>query len=81
MQWPRTNGINLAVSVIVGSTLQISLFVTPFLVVVGWSIGKNMSLQFDAIDTNVLTVSTLLNNRLACSGTTNYFEGLLLIGT
>ena len=81
VQWSRTNRINLAVSVIVGSTLQISLFVTPFLVVVGWMIGKNMSLQFDAFDTTVLTVSTLVVNRLVRSGTTNCFEGLLLIGT
>jgi len=81
VQWSRTNRINLAVSVIVGSTLQISLFVTPFLVVVGWAIGKNMSLQFDAFETIVLTMSTLVVNCLVRDGATNYFEGLLLIGT
>jgi calcium/proton exchanger cax len=31
--------LNLAVSVVVGSTLQIALFVTPFLVILGWIIG------------------------------------------
>ncbi|POR39744.1 Vacuolar calcium ion transporter [Tolypocladium paradoxum] len=81
IQWSRTNRINLAVSVIVGSTLQISLFVTPFLVVVGWVIGKDMSLQFDTFETIVLTLSTLVVNCLVRDGETNYFEGLLLIAT
>jgi Ca2+:H+ antiporter len=81
VQWSRNNKINLAVSVIVGSTLQISLFVTPFLVIVGWIIGKNMSLRFDTFETIVLTMSTLVVNCLVRNGATNYFEGLLLIGT
>lgn len=81
VQWSRSNRINLAVSVIVGSTLQISLFVTPFLVIVGWIIHKDMSLQFDSFETIVLTMSTLVVNYLVRDGETNYFEGLLLIAT
>ncbi|EHK25901.1 uncharacterized protein TRIVIDRAFT_84930 [Trichoderma virens Gv29-8] len=81
VQWSRSNRINLAVSVIVGSTLQISLFVTPFLVVVGWIIGKDMSLQFDSFETIVITMSTLVVNYLVRDGETNYFEGLLLVAT
>jgi calcium/proton exchanger len=81
VQWARSNKINLAVSVIVGSTLQISLFVTPFLVIVGWAIGKDMTLQFDTFETIVLTISVLVVNCLVHDGQTNYFEGLLLIGT
>jgi Ca2+:H+ antiporter len=81
VQWSRSNRINLAVSVIVGSTLQISLFVTPFLVVVGWVIGKDMSLLFDSFETIVLTMSTLVVNYLVRDGETNYFEGLLLVAT
>ncbi|KFZ00970.1 hypothetical protein V501_10313 [Pseudogymnoascus sp. VKM F-4519 (FW-2642)] len=81
VQWSRTGKINLAVSVIVGSTLQISLFVTPFLVIVGWIIGKDMSLQFDTFETIALTMSVLIVNCLVRDGQTNYFEGVLLIGT
>lgn len=81
VQWSRTGKINLAVSVIVGSTLQISLFVTPFLVIVGWIIGKDMSLQFDTFETIALTMSVLIVNSLIRDGQTNYFEGVLLIGT
>ncbi|OAA35788.1 Calcium/proton exchanger superfamily [Metarhizium rileyi] len=81
VQWSRSDRVNLAVSVIVGATLQISLFVTPFLIVVGWIMGKPMSLQFDTFETIVLTMSTLVVNCIVHDGSTNYFEGLLLIGT
>jgi len=81
VQWARTGRINLAIAVIVGSTLQISLFVTPFLVMVGWAIGKSMSLQFDTFETIILAMSVLVVDCLVRDGQTNYFEGLLLIGT
>lgn len=72
---------SLAVSDIVENTMRISLFVTPFLVIVGWIVGKDMSLQFDIFETIVLTISVLVVNCLNSGGQTNYFEGLLLIGT
>jgi calcium/proton exchanger len=81
VKWARTGRISLAIGVIVGATLQISLFVTPFLVMVGWAIGRPMSLQFDTFETIVLAMSTLTVNCLVREGKTNYFEGLLLIGT
>ncbi|PHH86427.1 hypothetical protein CDD83_10269 [Cordyceps sp. RAO-2017] len=81
VEWPRANRIQLAISVIVSSTLQISLFVTPLLVVVGWVIDQKMSLQFDTFQTTVLTISTLVVNCLVRDGETNYFEGVLLVAT
>lgn len=81
IQWSKTNRLNLAVSVIVGATLQISLFVTPFLVIVGWINDKKMSLQFDTFETIVLTMSTLVVSCLVRGGKTNYFEGMLLVAT
>jgi calcium/proton exchanger cax len=81
VKWARTGRISLAIGVIVGATLQISLFVTPFLVMVGWAIGRPMSLQFDTFETIVLAMSALVVNCLVREGKTNYFEGLLLIGT
>ena len=80
VQWARTGKINLAIGVIVGSTLQISLFVTPFLVVVGWILGSPMSLQFDPFETVVLAVSVLVVDCMIRDGQANYFEGFLLVG-
>jgi calcium/proton exchanger len=80
VKWARNDMINLAIGVIAGATLQISLFVTPFLVILGWIIDQPMSLQFDTFETVVLTMSVLVVNSLLRNGKTNYFEGLLLIG-
>ncbi|KAF8859243.1 Calcium/proton exchanger, partial [Acephala macrosclerotiorum] len=73
--------LNLAVSVVVGSTLQIALFVTPFLVILGWIIGHNMDLRFDTFETTVLFLSVVVVTCLIRDGKTNYFEGALLCGT
>jgi Ca2+:H+ antiporter len=36
--------MDLALGVAVGSAMQIALFVTPFLVILGWIIGIDMNL-------------------------------------
>jgi Ca2+:H+ antiporter len=38
------NRLDLAMSVAVGSSIQIALFVVPFLVLLGWIIGQPLSL-------------------------------------
>ena len=73
--------IDFALGLIVGSTLQIALFVTPFLVILGWIIGKQMSLLFDTFQTTVLSMSVIVVNCLVRDGRSNYFEGFLLLGT
>jgi Ca2+:H+ antiporter len=77
----RKSKIDFALGLIVGATLQISLFVTPFLVIVGWIIGKPMSLRFDTFQTTVLCMSVIVVNCLVRDGRSNYFEGFLLLGT
>lgn len=39
--------MDLAMGVAVGSSVQIALLVTPFLVLLGWAMGKGMDLQFE----------------------------------
>jgi Ca2+:H+ antiporter len=39
------NKMDLAIGVAVGSSMQIALFVTPFLVILGWIIGQPMTLS------------------------------------
>jgi calcium/proton exchanger cax len=77
----RKGNIDFALSLIVGSTLQIALFVTPFLVILGWIIERPMSLRFDTFQTTVLSMSVIVVNCLIRGGRSNYFEGFLLIAT
>jgi Ca2+:H+ antiporter len=73
--------LNLAIGIVVGSTLQIALFVTPFLVILGWIIGQPMSLRFDTFETTVFFLAVIVVNCLIQDGQTNYFEGAMLIAT
>jgi Ca2+:H+ antiporter len=75
------NKMQLAVGVAAGSSLQIALFVTPFLVVLGWIIGQPMTLFFDVFETVLLFVSVLIMNYLIQDGKSNWLEGALLLAT
>ncbi|ODQ59620.1 hypothetical protein WICANDRAFT_30975 [Wickerhamomyces anomalus NRRL Y-366-8] len=73
--------MDLAIGVAVGSSLQIALFVTPFMVLVGWIIDVPMTLYFSTFETAVLFVSVLIANYLILDGESNWLEGAMLIGT
>ena len=73
------NKMDLSVSVAVGSSLQIALFVAPVLVVVGWLIGQPMNLDFNPFDLIAVAVAVLLTNSISSDGRSNWFEGVLLL--
>ncbi|KAJ5178251.1 uncharacterized protein N7500_000950 [Penicillium coprophilum] len=73
--------MDLAIGVIVGSTLQIALFVSPFLVMCGWIIGQPMSLRYSPFETVVFFLSVIVMDSLIRGGRSNYYEGSLLVGT
>ncbi|GAT31039.1 plasma membrane calcium-transporting ATPase [Aspergillus luchuensis] len=73
--------VDLAIGVIVGSTLQIALFVTPFLVLYGWALDQPMSLRFNSFETACFSLAVVVMNCLIREGRSNYFAGVLLCGT
>jgi Ca2+:H+ antiporter len=73
--------MDLAIGVAIGSSLQIALFVTPALVMLGWAIHQDMSLQFQGFETIVFFVSVMVVNYLIQDGKSNYLEGAMCIGT
>lgn len=73
------NKMDLAIGVAVGSSIQIALFVTPFVVLLGWVLGKDMSLYFNLFETVCLFVTAFVVNFLVLDGRSNYLEGSLLI--
>lgn len=56
--------MDLAIGVAIGSSMQIALLVTPFLVILGWIIDKPMTLKFEAFETVVFFLSVLITNYL-----------------
>jgi Ca2+:H+ antiporter len=75
----KNGRINYAVSVIVGSILQIALFVTPVLVILGWAVHQPMTLNFDTFQTIILFLAILLVSHLLQDGKYTYIHGLLLV--
>lgn len=73
--------MDLAIGVAIGSSMQIALFVTPFLVILGWIIGKEMTLHFQGFETVVFFLSVLVVNYLIQDGKSNYLEGCMCLGT
>jgi Ca2+:H+ antiporter len=73
------NKMDLAIGVAVGSSIQIALFVTPVVVLLGWALDTNMSLYFNLFETISLFVTAFVVNFLVLDGRSNYLEGSLLI--
>ncbi|KAA8626316.1 ChaA Ca2+ H+ antiporter [Pyrenophora tritici-repentis] len=72
--------MDLAINVAIGSSMQIALFVTPFLVVLGWIMHQPMTLHFQGFETMIFFISVLIVNYLIQDGKSNYLEGAMCIG-
>ncbi|GME66859.1 unnamed protein product [[Candida] boidinii] len=75
------NKMDLAIGVAIGSSLQIALFVTPFLVLIGWVSDIPMSLFFSNYETAVMFTAVLITNYLILDGESNWLEGVMLLST
>ena len=75
------NKMDLSLSVAVGSSMQIALFVAPVLVIAGWLTGQPMDLDFNNFQLIAVAVSILIANSISSDGSSNWVEGTLLLAT
>ena len=54
------NKMDLSIGIAVGSSIQIALFITPVIVLLGWILQKEMSLYFSIFETVSLFVSAFM---------------------
>lgn len=73
------NKMDLSVSVAVGSSLQIALFVAPVLVLAGFIFGQPMDLDFNPFELVAVAVAVLIANSISSDGRSNWLEGTLLL--
>nr|GMD19226.1 vacuolar cation/proton exchanger 3-like [Ipomoea batatas] len=52
--------LDISLGVAIGSSTQISMFLVPFCVVVGWFMGKDMDLNFQLFETATLFIAVLV---------------------
>ena len=80
MYFARKNQMGLAVSITVGSTIQISLMVAPVLVIVSALMGQPMNLVFTSpLELVAIGAVVFAVNAIAHDGETTWFEGVLLL--
>ncbi len=71
--------MDLSLSVAVGSSMQIALFVAPVLVIAGLVFGQPMDLDFKPFELVAVVVSVLIANTISSDGRSNWLEGTLLL--
>merc|ERR1719221_140485 len=71
--------LGLSVSIAVGSSTQIALFVVPFSVICGWALHKPMDLNFGMFNTSVITLSIIVVLSMVVDGHSNWLQGYLLM--
>ncbi|CAH1207118.1 Ca(2+)/H(+) antiporter ChaA [Paenibacillus plantiphilus] len=73
------NKIGAAVEIAVGSSLQIALFVAPVLIFISAFSGNTMDILFTPIELAAIGVSVFIAKSISRDGTTNWYEGALLL--
>lgn len=69
----------LSIGIAVGSSTQISLFVVPFSVLMGWAMDKEMDLNFGALNTTVMSISVIVVLSIVVDGSATWLQGYLLM--
>lgn len=73
--------IERGIRAIINGILRLTMLVAPLLVVVGWVFNQPLVLKFDEFEATTLLLSIVVMTYLIADGRSNYFEGLMLIGT
>mmetsp|Transcript_130908 Transcript_130908/g.419033 ORF Transcript_130908/g.419033 Transcript_130908/m.419033 type:complete len:239 (-) Transcript_130908:95-811(-) len=72
------NKPGLSISIAVGSSVQVALFVVPFAVLMGWWIDTPMNLDFGLLNTTVLFICVMVVMSIVVDGRSNWLEGYML---
>jgi Ca2+:H+ antiporter len=75
------NNMDLSVSVAMGSSLLVALFMAPLLVLVGFAIGQPMDLNFNPFEVVAVGVAVIVANLISLDGRSDWLEGVLLLAT
>lgn len=75
----RKGDTDLALSIALGSSTQIALFVAPLLVLAGVVLGHPMTLVFTPLEVVALGLAALIVTVIALDGESHWFEGAQLL--
>ncbi|XP_010423958.1 PREDICTED: vacuolar cation/proton exchanger 4 [Camelina sativa] len=73
------NKLDITFGIALGSATQIALFVVPVTVLVAWTMGIEMDLNFNLLETACLALSIIVTSLILQDGTSHYMKGLVLL--
>ncbi len=79
VQAARRNQMDLSLSVALGSSLQIALFVTPLIVFISVLMGNPLTLEFNNLELIALTAAAFISALVSLDGESNWLEGAMLL--
>ncbi|OAX39015.1 calcium proton exchanger [Rhizopogon vinicolor AM-OR11-026] len=74
-----SGAISKDLGVAVGSSIQIALFVIPFIVTLGWIMGKPLTLLFDPLESIVMFLAVITVNYAVQDDRSNLLGGMTLM--
>ena len=76
----RRNRMSMAMSITVGSSIQVALLVAPLLVLLSYMLGRPMNLVFsNPLELIAIASVAFIVNSIAQDGESTWFEGVLLL--
>jgi Ca2+:H+ antiporter len=79
VQVAMKNKMDLSLSISLGSSMQVALFVAPLLVFVSLLFGNEMTLYFSLFEVAALTLAVLCAVQVSVDGESNWLEGAQLL--
>lgn len=73
------NEMDLAVTIAIGSSIQVALFVAPVLVFAGMLMGRPLDLHFSVMEVFALVIAVAVTTMVSQDGETHWMEGAMLL--
>ncbi|CAG8619154.1 7284_t:CDS:2 [Gigaspora margarita] len=73
--------VDTAVSLILNTSVQMTLLVTPLLVLIGWAVDRQLSLDFNVLELSMLACAVLVVNFLVADNMATWLEGYMLVAS
>ncbi|MCP4358783.1 MAG: calcium/proton exchanger [Chloroflexi bacterium] len=73
------NKMDLSLSIAIGSSLQIALFVAPLLVFISLALGNPMPLEFNQFEVAAMIAAAFVAAFVSLDGESNWLEGVMLL--
>jgi len=79
VQQAYKNEMDLSLSIAIGSSIQIALFVAPLLVFISLLVGNPLKLEFNVFEIAAITAAAIITTFVSQDGESNWLEGAMLL--